>query len=187
MRRCLVLGVVLLAACTPVGPLPANPTAAAAALCQPTVVHGTPPDAVIEFIRAGSSPRPSRQEFVAGLVRANWAGNDAFWVGLPADGVIRPTFPPARDAGWKFWSYATAPGDPDAPFYGSYEVTASAHRLEGPTSPGFVARFNGGNGAGPGFLATGLVFPTSGCWEVTYHAGAGSSGSGEFSFVIDVQ
>lgn len=145
MTRTLVLvsATLLLAACTPVGPLPADRTRASEAVCDPTIAHGRPPDAVIEFIRSGSSPRPSYEQFVAGLVRANWAGNDAFWIGLPGDGVIRQTFPPARDAGWKFWSYAIAPGDPNAPFYGSYEVTASAHRLDGPTASGFMARFEG--------------------------------------------
>jgi hypothetical protein len=186
VRRLLAL-VFLTAACTPVAPLPASPAPAGTAPCAPTIARGRPPNPVIESIRAGASPQPSYDEFVAGLSQANWAGNDAFWVSLTADGVIRPTFPPARDAGWKFWSYATAPADPNAPFYGSYQVTGTARRLDGPTAAGFVAQFNGGSAAGPGFLATGLIFPTTGCWEVTYHAGAGASGTKSFTFVVDVQ
>jgi hypothetical protein len=186
MSRVLLLAAILAAGCTPVGPLPASPTPVGA-LCDPTIAHGRPPDTVIESMRAGASPRPSYEEFVAGLAQTNWAGNDAFWVSLPTDGVIRPTFPPSRDAGWKFWSYATAHGDPNAPFYGAYEVTGSARRLDGPTPAGFVAQFNGGRGAGPGFLATGLVFPTPGCWEVTYRAGAGATGIGSLAFVVDVK
>ena len=183
----LILTAALLGGCTVPGPAPDVASPASRTACSPTVVHGRPPDAVIDFIRGGSIPQPSYEQFVAGLPQANWAGNDAFWVSLSADGVIRPTFPPARDAGWKFWSYATAVGEPNAPFYGSYEVTATARRLDGPTAPGFIATFNGGKGAGPGFLATGLLFPTPGCWEVTYRAGAGARGSGQFTFVVDVQ
>ena len=47
----LVLATLLLAACTPVGPLPAGPAPAAnaptaTATCDPTIVHGRPPDRV---------------------------------------------------------------------------------------------------------------------------------------------
>jgi len=186
----------LLAACGPLGGLPTlqapPPTPAATAsngACAPTIARQRPPEPVVEFLRAGASPQPSYEQFVASFAHANWAGNDAFWVGLPADGVIRPTFPPARDAGWKLWSYATAPGDPTSPHYGSYPVTASARRLDGPTPAGFVAAFNGASmtGYGPGFLATGLTFPIPGCWEVTYRAGAGAGGTSTFTFVLEVR
>jgi hypothetical protein len=158
-------------------------------LCAPTITHERPPQQLIEFLRAGTSPKPAPEPFANSFSTANWAGNDAFWVGLPADGMLQPTFPPAYDAGWKFWSYATAPGDPKPPFYSSYEVTASARTIDRPTPAGFVAYFNGlhTTGYGPGFLATGLIFPAPGCWEITYRAGAGASGTGRFTFMIDVR
>jgi hypothetical protein len=185
-----LLAALLMAACTPLGPSPARTTEPAlAAPCPSTLTHARPPDVVVEFMRGGTSPQPSYDQFVAGPAQANWAGNDTFWVSLPNDGVIRPTFPPARDAGWKFWSYATAPGDPNAPHYGSYEVTASAQTLDRSTPAGFVGYFNGANpiGHGPGFLATGLIFPAAGCWQVTYSAGAGASGPRSFTFVVEVK
>ncbi len=102
--------------------------------------------------------------------QTNWAGSDGIWIPLPTDG--RVTWGTSTFAS-KFPIWLTASGT----------VTATARRIDGPTPSGVNGQFNGGDpsGQGPGFNASGIAFPTNGCWEVTYRAGAAT-----LMFVVNV-
>jgi len=160
---------VVLAACRPVAGSPA--ATAVAAPCPVTLAFQLPPDEAIDFMRAGSSAQPTHEEAVAAARRTNWAGNDGIWVVLPNDGVVTwgsTTF------GSKFGLYA----------FGTGRMTATARRFGGVTPPGFEASIGTPDqGYGPpGFIASGLTFPSNGCWEVTYRIAERS-----VTFVVDVQ
>lgn len=93
-------------------------------------------------------------------------GNEHLWIFLPADGVLqlRP-----GDQEVKFGWWRLRGGD----------LSISGRRLDGDAPPlGSIipAGYEGG-----GFQATGLTFPTPGCWEVT------GSASGTLTFVVYVR
>ena len=72
-----VVFAVALAACRPLGTSPAiSAEPVASGPCIPTLAHARPPDVVVDFMRGGSSPQPSYNDYVAALGRENWAGND---------------------------------------------------------------------------------------------------------------
>lgn len=146
------------------------PAATSSAPCPVTQVFQRPPDQVIDWARAGASPAISHDQAVELAAQTNWAGSDGIWIPLPSDG--RVTWGTATSAS-KFPIWLTTSG----------VVTATASRIDGPTPPGVTAQFNGADpsGQGPGFNASGVVFPENGCWEVTYRAGDGS-----LKFVVNV-
>ena len=104
---------------------------------------------------------------------SNAYGNAQLWVGaLGPDGVIEaPADMVNKDGsiGWKFGWWRVASG----------ELTISGRRVDGPAPP---ARGDVPSGYGPsGFQASGVTFPTEGCWEITGHVG-----SATLTFVIFV-
>jgi len=114
--------------------------------CQPTVAHMTPaPEAFYFFFNHSTSSRPDKRSI---FEQANWYGNDAMWVMLPANGEIVGRL-----------------GDKIAPYRLRYgQVQWEARRVD---RPGAVAK----NSMGPadiGFQAGGVGVPETGCWEFTY-------------------
>lgn len=93
-------------------------------------------------------------------------GENGLWVGLWPEGIIR-LGGAALDVnegggiGMKFWMYR----DDSAKGI----ITISGHRLNG-AAPPLTASVPEGYGD-VGFQATGINFPTPGCWEVTVHSG----------------
>ena len=86
-------------------------------------------------------------------------GNDDLWVGgLGPDGVIvadARSIEPDGSVGWKLGWWRIAPG----------KLTITGRRLDAPAPP---LRGEAGDGYGiSGFQASGVYFPTEGCWEVT--------------------
>src|SRR2546425_308205 len=101
-------------------------------------------------------------------------GDGAQWARPPADGALTtyydPRLPPERrEIGMKFPWYRVAEG----------RLVVEGRRLDAPAPP---LRARVPDGYGPtGFQATGLVFPTPGCWKVT-----GKVGGEELRFVLRV-
>ncbi len=94
-------------------------------------------------------------------------GNGALWVALWPEGtVIIPADQAQRDGSlavkFPWWR---GPGVRGA-------LTITGRRLDAPAPP-FTANIPGGYGD-TGFQATGIIFPTYGCWEVTGRAGDAS-------------
>ena len=92
-------------------------------------------------------------------------GNDALSTGLYPEGkvVFQPGGPgfvlEDGSLSMKFWWWRLVRG----------RLTIEGRRLDGPAPP-LRARIPGGY-SGIGFQATGLIFPTPGCWEVTGRVG----------------
>ena len=105
---------------------------------------------------------PPGQQNNPGAQRAAYYGNGRLWTVLPDDGTIREA--PRRDGsiGQKFpwWRGVRAP------------LSIAGRRLNWPGSR-LRVRIPEGYGA-TGFQATGLVFPSAGCWRVTGMAGGAS-------------
>jgi hypothetical protein len=100
-------------------------------------------------------------------------GNKDLWVGgLGDDGVIvaDSRFVESDGSiGWKFGWWRILPG----------RLTISGRRLDAPAPP---ARASVPDGYGPeGFQASGVSFPTEGCWEIR-----GSVGGSALTFVTFV-
>jgi hypothetical protein len=100
---------------------------------------------------------------------ANVLGNGELWVGLWPEGrvVFEPDGPGLVRADgsldMKFWWWRADPAS---------QLTIEGRRLDA-TAPPLAASVPDGY-QGQHFQASGLIFPTPGCWEVTAHAGAGS-------------
>lgn len=145
--------------------------------CTPTTGRegdpGTPEHTIPGFVPAGiGTPAievwPDENAFY---------GNDGLWVGLWPEGIVRV----AEDSGYltagggvgmKFWWYR----DDSAP--GTLRI--SGYRQDGDAPP-LQASIPEGYG-NVGFQATGLVFPTPGCWIVT-----GTTGTASLTFVTLVE
>ena len=174
MDRALVLLVSLfLAGCTPLANSAggAAPTTRTPAPCPVTLAYQLPPDEVIEWSASGSTSALPHEQVVEAARRTNWVGGGAIWVALPPDGIVTWG---TTTQGSKFGLFA----------YGIGRVTADARRLGAPTPPGFAAKIGTPEeGYGPpGFIASGLVFPENGCWEVTYRIDRSS-----VTFVVNVR
>ena len=95
-------------------------------------------------------------------------GNDALWTSLWIWGQGEVRVPPDAlgPSGWmgdlKWAWYRFVPG----------ELTIEGRRLDAPAPP-MQAHITEGN-EGTGFEATGLIFPSGGCWEITGHVGGKS-------------
>lgn len=120
--------------------------------CGPTIANGrTPP---------GETPQP------------RYHGNDALWVILPPNGVIKPH---------PSWVKANGSIHVKFPWWRAIEgmLTITGRRLDVGAKP-LAARVPPGYGT-IGFQATTIVFPTRGCWSVT-----GRVASARLTFVVEV-
>ncbi len=97
-------------------------------------------------------------------------GNGKLEVGLPTDGKLLIT--PEKDGslGWKFPWLRTVCG----------RLTITGRRLDAPAGP-LRASIPEGYGE-TGFQASGVYFPSEGCWEIT-----GRAGDSELTFVVEVR
>jgi hypothetical protein len=91
-------------------------------------------------------------------------GNGSLWVGgLWPNGVVimtRDDVAPDGRLGMKFGWYRLISG----------YLTITARRLDAPAPPASGLTFPGGYGL-TGFNASGVIFPTEGCWQVTGRVG----------------
>jgi len=91
-------------------------------------------------------------------------GNGSLWVGgLWANGVVimtRDDVGPDGRLGMKFGWYRLTNG----------YLTITGRRLDAPAPPASGLTFPGGYGL-TGFNASGVIFPTEGCWQVTGRVG----------------
>lgn len=169
-QLCVVTALGLATACTSprgVEPSPSPTGSAAQELLSGTcpVTRPVPPDQVPEtvknVIRAGSS-EPTKVAF------DDWYGNDALWVALPPGAKI--VKPPSEELSEKFPWVRLIQGD----------LTIEGRRLDGPAGP---ARPSVPSGYGvSGFQASGIAFPTEGCWEIT-----GKIARQELTFIVEVR
>ena len=98
------------------------------------------PQEVIDIIAAGASVPLKRADF------QSWYGNDVLWVYLYLQGARRSEkFPWVR--------------------LGRGSLTITGHRIDAEAAPA-VGQVPQGYGD-TGFQASGIDFPTAGCWEVT--------------------
>ena len=97
------------------------------------------------------------------------SGNEALWVALSPPGEVVPQ--PDGSLARKFMWWRLVPG----------ALGLQARRLDRPAPPARVD-VPEGYGSGAGFQATGVTFPTEGCWEVT-----GRVGGRELRFVVSVR
>jgi hypothetical protein len=152
---------------TMTAPRPSETTAALAAASPSTtivadgicpVTRPAPPSAVpqgvIDTIGPGTSESASHADF------QNWYGNDALWVGLYTEGARQSE---------KFWWVRLGRG----------KLTITGRRLDAEAPPA-VGHVPDGYGE-TGFQASGIDFPTGGCWEVT-----GTLARNELRFVLMV-
>jgi hypothetical protein len=131
------------------------PASRAGRICPVTVANGSVPP--------GEGPSGDVPQY---------HGNGALWTALPAFGVVvaRPDEVGKKgDVDMKFGWWRGVKG----------RLTISGHRLDGAAGP-VKAEIPGGYTA-TGFQATGIDFPTEGCWEVT-----GSVGTSHLTFVVIV-
>jgi len=139
---------------SPVPPAPTNVLAA----CPVTIPNGSVPPNV-----PGADPIK--------VPCPSCHGNGTLWTTFPPDGQVQATPNSAGSLETKFpwWS---GPGISDA-------LTIQGRRIDAPAPP-LAARIPSGYEGG-GFQATGIIFPTVGCWEVT-----GKAGTASLTFVIRV-
>jgi hypothetical protein len=98
------------------------------------------PQEVIDIIAAGASVPLKRADF------QSWYGNDVLWVNVYPQGARRSEkFPWVR--------------------LGRGSLTITGHRIDAEAAPaiGHVPQGYGDTG----FQASGIDFPTAGCWEIT--------------------
>jgi hypothetical protein len=97
-------------------------------------------------------------------------GNGKLWAVLPLDGKLLATPEKEGSLRWKFpwWRAVRGP------------LTVRGRRLDGPAGP-LRAHIPAGYGE-TGFQASGIFFPSEGCWEIT-----GRAGDAELTFVLEVR
>jgi hypothetical protein len=119
-------------------------------------------------------PRPDPPSIGAGLFGWGSAyGNSGLWVGGLGPGGITVGYKyllqPDGAISWKYGWWRITPGT----------LTIAGHRLDAPAPP---LAADVPQGYGPvGFQASGVVFPTEGCWQIT-----GKTGNTSLTFVIFV-
>lgn len=121
-----------------------------------------------------TNPRKAPEDIGDALFGSSVAfGNDDLWVGgLGDDGVILADsrfVESDGSIGWKFGWWRIVSGT----------LTITGRRLDAPAPP-LRASVPDGYGS-HGFQASGVYFPTEGCWEVT-----GTVGGSELTFVTFV-
>lgn len=103
-----------------------------------------------------------------------YVGNGKIWAGVWPGGVIlaRPSdMQPDGSISMKFPFWRAAPGGP---------LALSGRRLDAPAGPASAVIPSGYGYSG--FQATGLNFPSPGCWELT-----ATAGSETLTFVTEVR
>lgn len=106
--------------------------------------------------------RPNGSQPPGSTFGADLHGNGSLWVGLPPSNVVVRERVPDGSIRDKFGWWRGVSG----------ELRIEGRRLDGPAPP---LRASVPDGYGDsGFQATGLFFPTEGCWEVTGRVGAAS-------------
>jgi len=176
-RRLLTAGAVaaaVLTACTSVEPSPAPPTATPVRSISETpspTPNLTRADADGCPVTQPTTAPPEMRERLFGSGSAH--GNDDLWVGgLGEDGIMaidERSVDTDGSIGTKLGWWRNVPGS----------VLISGRRLDSPAPP---ASGEGSDGYGNlGFQASGVHFPTEGCWEIT-----GSIGESELTFVTFV-
>jgi len=153
---CLVFGLAM-AGCAPDAPSGSPASVADVGTCPLTLPAG---------VAADGQDRPFASSALA-------FGNSRLWVvPLQEDGVIRAEPSAVESDGsisTKFGWWRITPG----------KLTISGRRLDGPAP---VLRVSVPDGYGSsGFQASGVIFPSGGCWEIT-----ASVGDGLLSFVTFV-
>jgi hypothetical protein len=129
-------------------------------ITQP-VPHQEVPKAVVAAVDPGHQGPYGEHDF------DYWYGNDALWVELPPGSeVIKPL---GEQLSEKF---------PWVRLVRGY-LKIEGRRLDGPAGPARVAASTGYGRIG--FQASGVAFPTTGCWELT-----GTIAGGTLTFIVDV-
>ena len=116
---------------------------------------------VSHALRTDAAPKDMRPVMAASAQPVpwieGWRGNDALWVGLPAQTTV-PAQPDPDQAGWlvtKFPWWRLAAGD----------LTVRAKRLDGPAD--FRSSIPNGAYGDSGFIPSGLYWSAPGCWQLT--------------------
>jgi hypothetical protein len=145
-------------------PRPASMTSAFAR-CPVTlpVADGHVPEAAARPIGTGFSGPPGT------TFRLSMYGNDALWVTLTRDGIVRATARDGRLAEKIGWVRLI---DGDLTISGR-RLDRAAPPVQASVPPGYGSR---------GFQASGVIFPSEGCWEIT-----GRIDNRDLRFVLDVQ
>lgn len=97
-------------------------------------------------------------------------GDGKLWVGLPTESRLLVTPDKDGSLGWKFPWWRAVCG----------RLTITGRRLDAPASP-LRSEVPSGYGEA-GFQASGVYFPSEGCWEIT-----GRAGDAELTFVVEVR
>lgn len=122
-------------------PLPTVQTSEGCPVTRAVPIEDVPVEAARPILSGSSHPENARANL-------SMAGNDAMWVTLPRGAA-------SLDDRW--FVVRLVPG----------QVSASARRLDGPAP---LATFHIPEGYGAeGLQVVGMTFPTTGCWELTYH------------------
>jgi hypothetical protein len=120
--------------------------------CEPTIARMVPPQAVMDTMFAGMMTRPSATPSRdAWAASANWIGNDAMWVSLPAGGVFERQYHKLVMVPLK-----------------SGSITITGRRLDGDGSDRagmFWAHADSAN------IGSSVDFAKPGCWELVYDLG----------------
>lgn len=127
-------------------------------------VEGAPQPAAVSADCPVTSPNGSQPPGEA-VQSDQHHGNGELWVVLPPSGVVEvpaANVQPDGSLAMKFPWWRGVDGD----------LTITGRRLDGDAPP-LRAEIPDGYGT-TGFQATGLFFPSEGCWEVNGRAGAGS-------------
>jgi len=146
----LIAVLVLCVGCETVTPVPQASVATSLGQpmgsCEPTFAHMIPPQAVMDIMIGGASPRPSpvpsREVWAA---TGNWVGNSAMWIGLPLDGVFQRRYS-------KIWMVPLKGGP----------ITVSGKQVDGDGRGTFTGTASEGN------IGSSVTFSTIGCWELVY-------------------
>ncbi len=182
LLRCALLGMLAVAACMPTGLQTSLPTESNAAAAAPTPsVSASPslvPKSSLSLTDAANCPvtKPGRAPRSSGFEpfgTANAYGNDALWVtAIQPGGVILVDHRFINVDGsisWKFGWYRLVPG--------TLAITGRRFDAE---APPLLTDVPSGYGS-TGFQASGVDFPTEGCWQIT-----GALGAARLTFVVFV-
>jgi hypothetical protein len=149
------------AACTGGEPSATSTATSTTAGAAPTVraAPGVPPGCPVTLPAPFEPPPGAAQSVLFGWSSAH--GNGRLWLGGLGEGGVTPAIP--RDDGSIFEKFGWWRATP-----GKLQITG--RRLDAAAGP-LLAHVPDGYGD-TGFQASGLSFPTEGCWEVTGQVGA---------------
>jgi hypothetical protein len=174
LRVCAASLLALFTACTSAVPMSLpTPSPSPPASGEPQFLSGPCP--VSQPVPPGQVPKdvvdavdPGQQGSVRERDFLYWYGNDALWVELPPGSEV--VKPPAEELSEKFPWVRLIPG----------YLSIDGKRLDGP-APSARGRASRGYGR-IGFQASGIHFPTTGCWEIT-----GKVAGRELRFVVEAR